>query len=82
MSEVFTCDLPSPIKHHYPALRSAYSRIEEAALRLPQVLEEMKSGIEEFARAKATLEALHCSRWPGSWSASRPGLPLTLDERS
>lgn len=29
--EVITGDLPSPIKHHDPQLRSAYGRIEEAA---------------------------------------------------
>ena len=31
VSEVITGDLPSPIKHHDPALRSAYGRIEESA---------------------------------------------------
>lgn len=31
VSEVITGDLPSPIKHHDPALLSAYGRIEEAA---------------------------------------------------
>ena len=95
VSEVFTGDLPSPIKHHDPALRSAYARIEEAARQrlyrmLPEelrdayrpllmtgeedehvrlvkaadklcaylkCLEEMSSGNEEFAPARASLEA-------------------------
>ena len=124
VSEVFTGDLPSPIKHHDPALRSAYGRIEEAARQrlfrmLPgelrdayrpllmaggedeqtrlvkaadkicaylKCLEEMKSGNEEFARAKATLEAeIEALDLPEvAWFMERfaPGFSLTLDELS
>lgn len=122
VSEVITGDLPSPIKHHDPALRSAYGRIEESARqRLFQMLpvelreayrpllmagdedeharlvkaadklcaylkcvEEMKSGNQEFARAKATLEAeIEVLDLPEvAWFMERfaPGFSLTLDE--
>lgn len=124
VSEVITGDLPSPIKHHDPALRSAYGRIEEAARRrlfrmLPEELrgayrpllmageedehaalvkaadklcaylkcvEEMKSGNQEFARARATLEAeIEALDLPEvAWFMERfaPGFSLTLDELS
>ena len=124
VSEVITGDLPSPIKHHDPALRSAYGRIEEAARRrlfrmLPEELrgayrpllmageeeehaalvkaadklcaylkcvEEMKSGNQEFARARTTLEAeIEALDLPEvAWFMERfaPGFSLTLDELS
>ena len=124
VSEVITGDLPSPIKHHDPALRSAYGRIEEAARRrlfrmLPEELrgayrpllmadeedehaalvkaadklcaylkcvEEMKSGNQEFARARATLEAeIEALDLPEvAWFMERfvPAFSLTLDELS
>ena len=49
VSEVITGDLPSPIKHHDPDLRSAYGRIEAAAQqRLTAMLPE---GLREAYRS-------------------------------
>ena len=124
VSEVITGDLPSPIKYHDPALRSAYGRIEDAARRrlfemLPaelrgsyrplimadgedgparlvkaadklcaylKCLEEENSGNQEFARARATLEAeIEALDLPEvAWFMERfvPAFSLTLDELS
>ncbi len=49
-AEIITGDLPTPVKYHDPAIKSAYDRIEASALErlLLMLPEDMRSSFEEY----------------------------------
>ena len=91
-SEVFTGDLPTPVKYFNPALHGEYEKIEMMAReRLFRTLsaylkcvEELRAGNHEFKKAhdeiKKKIEDMHCRE--AEWFLNRfaRSFTLTLDE--